>query len=287
MSCLCKKKLSAYTRLMRLDKPIGMLLLLWPTLWALWFAARGVPPISILIIFVAGVVLMRSAGCVINDIVDRPFDGYVARTKKRPLVTGFIKLKEAQILLLVLCAFSLICVLFLNWLTLALSVVGLFLTILYPYMKRVTYWPQVILGMAFAWSVPMAYAAVLGYCPWEALALFAITLVWTVSYDTIYAMVDRDDDLVIGIKSTAVRLQQYDIYFVTALHVLVLLGFFVFAIMQQLSFFFYPVLGVAASFVVYQWTLIRDRQPEKCFKAFLNNHWFGAVIFLGVVISIP
>lgn len=275
-----------YSQLMRVDKPIGTFLLLWPTLWGLWFAARGVPPISILLIFVAGVILMRSAGCVINDIVDRKWDGHVARTKERPLITGVVKLKEAKILALVLCLFSLICVLFLNHLTLWMSVIALFLTILYPYMKRITYWPQFILGVAFSWGVLMAYTAVTHHLPWEAVVLFLIAMVWTVSYDTIYAMVDRQDDILIGIKSTAVKLRDYDVMFITILHGIVLIGLFLFAHYQQLNFLFYLAWVFAAGLAIYQWTLIKGREPQKCFQAFLNNHWFGAVIFLGIALSI-
>lgn len=276
-----------YAQLMRIDKPIGTFLLLWPTLWGLWFAARGLPPITILLIFVAGVILMRSAGCVINDIVDRKWDGDVVRTKGRPLVTGLVKLREAKLLALVLCFFSLLCVLFLNRLTIFMAIIGLFLTLLYPYMKRITYWPQLILGIAFSWGVLMAYTAVTHNLSWEATELFLIALVWTVSYDTIYAMVDRPDDIRIGIKSTAVKLQHYDVIFVNVLHGLVLVGLFLFAKSQKLNYLFYVAWVIAVGLAVYQWWLIKEREPQKCFQAFLNNHWFGAVIFFGIALSMP
>jgi len=276
-----------YAQLMRVDKPIGTFLLLWPTLWGLWFAARGFPPISILLIFVAGVVLMRSAGCVINDIVDRKWDGHVARTKERPLVTGLVKLREAKILALILCLFALVCVLFLNRLTLFMAAIGLLLTLLYPYMKRITYWPQGVLGIAFSWGVLMAYTAVTDHLPWEAVGLFFISFVWVVSYDTIYAMVDRNDDLLIGIKSTAVKLRHYDVIFVNAPHGLSLVSMLIFAKSQHLNFLFYFAWVIAVGLALYQWTLIKEREPQKCFHAFLNNHWFGAIIFLGIALGMP
>jgi 4-hydroxybenzoate polyprenyltransferase len=280
------KKISAYLQLMRIKQPIGTLLLLWPTLWGLWFAARGMPPISILVLFIIGVVVTRSAGCVFNDITDRHFDGHVTRTRERPLVTGRINLGEALSLFFILSVLALCCVLFLNRLTLGMAFIAMLLMILYPFMKRITYWPQVVLGAAFSWGVLMAYTAVTNTLPWQAIALFFIALLWTVSYDTIYAMVDREDDVLIGIKSTAVRLKNYDVIFVTTLHVIVLVGLLLFAGQQKLSLLFYPAWSIALGLTFYQTHLIASREPEKCFKAFLNNHWFGAAIFVGIILSL-
>lgn len=278
-------KLSGYAQLMRIEKPIGTLLLLWPTLWGLWFAARGVPPHGILMTFIIGAIVMRSAGCVINDITDRRFDGQVSRTKKRPLITGQITVFEAVILFLVLSLLALCCAYYLNPLSWLMAGIGLILTVTYPFMKRITYWPQLVLGAAFSWGVLMAYTAVNDQLNLEAFALFLITFVWTVSYDTIYAMVDRDDDIRAGIKSTAVKLKSYDVLFVTTLHLFVLFGLLLFSIWQQLNMFFYIPWSASLVLVFYQTKLIRHRVPADCFRAFLNNHWFGALIFVGIVLS--
>lgn len=287
MISVSANKLRGYAQLMRIEKPIGTLLLLWPTLWGLWFAARGVPPLGILMTFVIGVVVMRSAGCVINDVTDRRFDGEVSRTKKRPLITGQITVFEAIILFLVLSLLALCCALYLNQLSWLMAGIGLILTVIYPFMKRITYWPQLVLGVAFSWGVLMAYTAVNNQLTLEAFILFFITFVWTVSYDTIYAMVDRQDDIRAGIKSTALKLKNYDVLFVTTLHLLVMFGLLFFSIWQQLSSFFYIPWSAALMLVFYQTKLIRHRVPEDCFRAFLNNHWFGALIFIGVIFSIP
>lgn len=284
---LSANKISGYAQLMRIEKPIGTLLLMWPTLWGLWFAARGVPPFGILITFLIGVVVMRSAGCVINDITDRHFDGQVSRTKKRPLITGQITVFEAFFLFLFLSVLALCCALYLNPLSWMMAGIGLVLTVIYPFMKRITYWPQLVLGLAFSWGVLMAYTAVTNHLSLEALALFLITFFWTVSYDTIYAMVDRQDDIRAGIKSTAVKLKSYDVLFVTTLHLLVLQGLLLFSMWQQLNIFFYIPWSAALALVFYQTKLIRHRIPEDCFRAFLNNHWFGALIFIGIVFSMP
>jgi 4-hydroxybenzoate polyprenyltransferase len=219
-------------------------------------------------------------------MTDRHIDGHVARTKNRPLVTGKIKLPEAMGLFLFLSILAFLCASFLNPLTLGMALIGLFLTILYPFMKRITYWPQLVLGVAFSWGVLMAYTAINNNLSWEAIELFFIAFLWSVSYDTIYAMVDRKDDIKVGIKSTAVKLGRYDVLFVTALHSTVLLGLLWFAQEQQLGSFFYIAWSIAVVLLIAQTALIRQREPEKCFKAFLNNHWIGAVIFLGVVFSI-
>ncbi|MBX9587051.1 MAG: 4-hydroxybenzoate octaprenyltransferase [Gammaproteobacteria bacterium] len=276
-------KVSAFLQLMRIKNPIGIFLLLWPTLWGLWFASKGTPPISILVIFILGVIITRSAGCVVNDIADRNFDGHVSRTKKRPLVTGRVQLVEALGLFILLSIIGFCCVLFLNGFTIIMSFLAILLMILYPFAKRITYWPQIILGIAFSWGVLMAYTAISNTLSWESFALFFIAFLWTLSYDTIYAMVDREDDLKIGIKSTAIKLHRYDVLFVTVLHSLVLLDLLLFSLQQKLSLLFYPFWMLAVALTLYQTKLISTRDPQKCFKAFLNNHWFGLFIFCGVV----
>lgn len=276
-------RISTYAQLMRLKKPIGIFLLLWPTLWALWFASDGIPQFSILTVFIFGVIITRSAGCVINDIADRHFDGYVERTKERPLVSGKMQAAEALGLFVFLSILGLLCVLFLNRFTIMMAVVAVALMTVYPFSKRITHWPQVILGVAFSWGVLMAYTAVLNTLTVESLELFLITFLWTLSYDTIYAMVDREDDKRIGIKSTAIVLQHHDVLFITVLHGLVLIGLLIFSFQQNLSWFFYPFWSAAVAITVYQTKLIATRDPQNCFKAFLNNHWFGLMILVGVM----
>lgn len=274
-----------YWQLARLDKPIGTLLLLWPTLWALWLASAGMPSFSLLVIFTAGVFVMRSAGCVINDYADRRFDGHVKRTASRPLPAGRLTAFRALLffLLLVLLAFALVWQL--NPFTIYLSVGGLLLAAIYPFMKRVTSLPQVILGMAFSWSIPMAYGAVNGQLSITCWLLFLANLLWTVAYDTMYAMVDRDDDLKIGVRSTAILFGEKDRLYIALLQLgtlglLVLAGW-----LEQLTFSYFMSLLLAAGFFLYQQWLIRHRQREACFRAFLNNNWVGMLIFGGVVLA--
>ncbi|VAW83651.1 4-hydroxybenzoate polyprenyltransferase [hydrothermal vent metagenome] len=275
-----------YAYLMRLDRPIGILLLLWPTLWALWVAGEGMPSLHVLITFVVGVVLMRAAGCVINDFADRKIDTHVERTKSRPLAAGRVSTKEALVLFVVLClsAFAMV-LFFLNTLTIALSVVAVLLASLYPFMKRYTYLPQFVLGAAFAWAIPMAFAAELGTVPAIAWLLFLITVLWTVAYDTMYAMVDRPDDLKIGVKSTAILFGRADRLIIGVLQVLVLGLLVVVGLSLDLNIIYYFSLAVALGLAVYQQTLIYERAPQNCFKAFLNNNWFGLVIFIGMMLS--
>lgn len=267
---------------MRLNRPIGTFLVLWPTLWSLWLAAEGAPAIKNLVIFVLGCVLMRSAGCVINDIADRNFDGRVARTKDRPLVHGEVATLEAVGLFALLCFAAFILVLFTNGLTIKLSFAGLALAACYPFMKRYTHLPQIVLGAAFAWAIPMAFAAETGTLPREAWLVFTATLLWTVCYDTFYAMVDRDDDLKVGIKSTAVLFGDMDRLMTGALQVLTLLTLILVGRRFDLGWFFYLSLIVAAGLFVYQQYLIRERQRPACFAAFLNNNWVGMVVFIGI-----
>jgi 4-hydroxybenzoate polyprenyltransferase len=279
------KKLSAYTQLMRLNRPIGILLLLWPTLWALWIASKGHPDKLILGIFILGTILMRSAGCVINDIADRHFDGKVARTKNRPLATGEVNVKEALSIFFMLCFFALILVLFLNPLCLLLALFGVLVTIIYPFMKRYTHLPQLVLGLAFAWGVPMAFAAQTNTIPLIAWCLFVSALIWPIIYDTMYALTDKSDDLKIGIKSTAILFGQKNNLILGVLQILLATLLFFIGLNLALNFLFNIFLIIAISFMIYQQFLIKDYDPKNCFKAFLNNNWFGFAIFLGFFCS--
>ncbi|WP_040977139.1 4-hydroxybenzoate octaprenyltransferase [Necropsobacter massiliensis] len=283
---LSKEKLTAYAQLMRLDKPIGTLLLLWPTLWALFLAAKTLPDLSLLLIFMLGVILMRAAGCVINDYADRHIDGQVKRTSQRPLATGRATPREAKILfaLLLFCAFIL--VLFLNYYAIALSLIAVLLAFIYPFMKRYTHLPQFFLGAAFGWSIPMAYAAVLERLPAECWLLFIANLAWTVAYDTQYAMVDRDDDLRIGVKSTAILFAQYDNKIIALLQFIALLALIAVGYLAQLHSAYFVLLSVAALFFIYQCKLTKNRTREDCFKAFLNNNYFGMCIFIAFLAGI-
>lgn len=276
------ERLHQYALLMRLHRPIGIFLLLWPTLWALWMASGGYPKVLVAIVFISGVILMRSAGCVINDYADRHFDPHVRRTRERPLASGQVNEREALILFVVLCLLAFSLVLLMNTLTIALSVVGALLAATYPFMKRYTHWPQVYLGVAFGWSIPMAFAAQTGHVPFLAWWLFFINILWTVAYDTLYAMVDREDDLAIGIKSTAILFGKADKVIVAGLHLAVLVLLFQIGQQQNLGRLYQLGLLAAAGLAIYQQWLIKDRIPQQCFQAFLNNHWFGAMIFAGL-----
>ncbi len=280
---LDRYRLRQYALLMRLDRPIGIFLLLWPTLWALWIAGEGLPDLWVMTVFILGVILMRSSGCVINDYADRDFDRHVARTANRPLTAGRVGGKEALALFAVLSLLAFVLVLTLNWLTVGMSVIGAVLAATYPYMKRHTYLPQVYLGLAFGWSVPMAFAAQTGEVPVIAWLLLLATVLWATAYDTMYAMVDRPDDLKIGVKSTAILFGAADrviIGIIQALLVLVLV-----VIGRQLDFglFYYSSLIVVVVLMVYQQYLIQNRDGMKCFKAFLNNNWVGIAVFVGIV----
>lgn len=280
-----KDTLIAYCQLMRLHKPIGIYLVLWPTLWALWLAAEGVPSLSVLCVFVLGVVLMRSAGCVINDFADRHIDGDVQRTKDRPLVTGAISAKHALLFFAALCLLAFLLVLSMNSLTIYLSVGGVVLAFIYPFMKRHTYLPQVFLGAAFAWAVPMAYAAQTNELPSIVWLIYMATLIWTVAYDTMYAMVDRDDDLKIGVKSTAILFGHADRAIIAFLQVLVVLTLCIIGQQEKLGEFYFLGVAVASVLFVYQQHLIRHRDRDACFQAFLNNNWVGLVIFIALLLD--
>jgi len=282
---LTQNKLLAYHRLMRTDKPIGALLLLWPTLWALWVATPGLPPLWILAVFVAGVWLMRAAGCVVNDYADRKFDGHVKRTANRPLPSGDVTEKEARTLFVVLVLLSFLLVLTLNTMTILLSVAALALAWVYPFMKRYTHLPQVVLGAAFGWSIPMAFAAVSESVPLSCWLMFLANILWAVAYDTQYAMVDRDDDLQIGIKSTAILFGRQDKLIIGILQVAVLGLMVAIGYLNQLNGAFYAAVAAAGVLFIYQQKLIANRERDACFKAFLNNNYVGLVLFVGLAIS--
>ena len=279
---LPKTKLIALSRLIRLDKPIGTLLLLWPTLWALWIAAAGVPDLKLLFIFVAGTFLMRSAGCIVNDLADRHLDGSVARTLDRPLVTGAVTVYEALIFCAVLCMTAFGLVLFTNSLTILLSLIAVLLAAIYPFLKRYTNLPQIVLGAAFSWSIPMAFAAQTGELPPALWLLYTGNLLWTVAYDTKYAMVDREDDLKVGVKSTAILFGDSDRLVIGCLQGLCLLALYLAGQRFDLSIIYNCSLMVVAALFIYQQQLIRDRSPEACFRAFKHNNWVGLTIFVGI-----
>lgn len=276
----------AYAQLMRLDKPIGSLLLLWPTLWALFVASEGVPPFSIFVIFVLGVIVMRAAGCVINDYADRHIDGSVKRTSQRPLATGRATPTEAKYLFAVLISIAFLLVLQLNFYTIGLSVIAVGLAIVYPFMKRYTHLPQFVLGMAFGWSIPMAFGAVGESLPLACWLLFFANLAWTVAYDTQYAMVDRDDDLRIGVKSTAILFAQYDNKIIALLQFTTLLLLVFLGRLNQYGLGYFIALALVATFFIYQCWLTKKREREACFKAFLNNNYVGLGIFISILIGI-
>lgn len=279
-----KDRLIQYGYLCRLHRRIGIYLLLWPMLWALWIASDGKPDPLVLSVFVLGTVVMRSAGCAINDFADRRFDPYVARTKDRPLVVGTVKPAEAVGVFLVLSLVALGLVSLTNALTVKLAFVGLALAALYPFTKRFTYMPQIVLGAAFAWAVPMAFAAQTGGIPVIAWLLYTAALLWTTAYDTIYAMVDREDDLKIGVKSTAILFGEGDVLITMFLQGLALFALLLAGRQLQLGIYYYCGILAAAGLAIYQFRLIRSRQPADCFKAFLNNHLFGMAIFIGLLL---
>lgn len=276
-------RLPFYFQLMRLDKPVGIYLLLWPTLWALWIAGEGSPSIANSIIFILGVVIMRSAGCVINDYADRHVDAHVERTQHRPLAQKVITEKQALGLFAGLCLTAFILVLFTNEFTVYLSFGGLALASMYPFMKRYTHLPQVVLGAAFAWAVPMAFAAEQNALPDVVWLIYAATVTWTVAYDTQYAMVDREDDLKIGVKSTAILFGNADTFIIGVLQCFTLLAFLMIGSKIGAHWPYYIAVCVAGGMFGYHQMLIRQRDRDNCFKAFLHNHWVGAVMFIGLV----
>lgn len=279
-------KARAFWQLARFDRPIGSLLLLWPTLWALFLAGDGFPKLDVLVVFVLGVVFMRAAGCVINDFADRNVDGHVKRTANRPMPSGKVSEREALGLFILLVLVSFLLVLTMNNLTIMLSVVAVILAAAYPFMKRYTHLPQLVLGAAFGWSIPMAYAAQSGALPAVAWLLFAANILWTIAYDTLYAMVDRDDDLKVGIKSTAILFGRFDKLIVGLLQLATIMLLIAIGGILQLNQGYYWALLLASALFVYQQMLIQSRQREQCFKAFLNNNYVGMVIFIGISLSV-
>jgi 4-hydroxybenzoate polyprenyltransferase len=280
-----KERLRQYALLARLDKPIGIFLLLWPTLWGLWIAAEGFPDTNVLIVFILGVVLMRSAGCVLNDIADQRFDPLVSRTQSRPLASGKVSALEALIVAISLIFIAFLLVLTMNWLTVQLAFVAVILAGLYPFMKRYTYLPQFFLGLAFGWAIPMAFAAQTNTLPNIAWILLIANILWSVVYDTMYAMVDREDDLKIGVKSTAILFDDADRVIIGIIQALVLITLVMIGRQSELGTIYYISLAVASCFFLYQLSLIWNRKPEQCMKAFLNNNWFGLIIFIGIFLN--
>jgi len=277
---IATQKLMGLSQLMRLEKPIGALLLLWPTYWALWISAEGLPTLSVFIVFTVGVFLMRAAGCVINDFADRKIDGQVKRTMNRPLATGVVSSKEALTLFFALLVASFLLVLTMNSLTIGLSFVAVALAATYPFMKRYTHLPQVMLGAAFGWSIPMAFAAQSNALPPEMWWLFTANLCWTVAYDTYYAMVDRDDDIKIGVKSTAILFGRYDRIAIAILQMLTLGCLIKVGLLTSLSWIYYGGLVLIAALFIRQTMQTKTRDRDACFKAFLDNNWVGFILFI-------
>jgi len=278
-----KERVRQYGLLMRVDRPIGTLLLLWPTLWALWIAAEGKPDPYITLVFILGVFIMRSAGCVINDYADRELDPHVARTRARPLAAGHVTPNEALLLFLALCLLALALVLTLNRLTLLLSLAAVPLAASYPFMKRYTYLPQIHLGVAFGWAVPMAFAAQTNSVPPIAWLILTGVVLWAVAYDTMYAMVDREDDIYVGVKSTAILFGELDRLMIGVVQICFFMVMLLVGDQLDLGHYYYLSLALAAGLSIYQQYLIRLREPSACFRAFLNNNWVGAVILLGLI----
>ncbi len=278
--------MNVYFRLMRLDKPIGIYLLLWPTLWALFLASNGFPNIKILLIFIFGVVLMRSAGCVINDYADRKIDHLVKRTRNRPITSGKVTPKSALVLFFILISLAFVLVLMTNWLTICLAFIALFLAILYPFTKRWTHLPQFVLGVAFAMSVPMAFAAINNNVALSAWWVFLAAVLWTVAYDSMYAMADRDEDLKIGVKSSAILFAKYDRLVIGLLQIGLLLVLIKIANIFNLGFFYDISLVLSACLMIYHQNLIKNREKKACFDAFLHNHYIGLLIFIGIAFSL-
>jgi 4-hydroxybenzoate polyprenyltransferase len=276
--------MNEYINLMRLNKPIGIFLLLWPTLWALWLAGHGKPDIRIVVVFVLGVIIMRSAGCIMNDIADRKVDGLVERTRHRPLATGKINTANALILFFILMSIAFLLVLLLNRFTIFLAIMGALLAVGYPFLKRVTHLPQLGLGLAFAWGVPMAFAALTNAVSAKAWILFVAAVIWPVIYDTMYAMVDRDDDIRVGIKSTAIIWGNADKIMIGLLQSIFLILMIGCGILFHLKTIYFFSLFLVLLFFMYQQWLIKDRNRERCFQAFLNNNWVGMIIFAGIIV---
>jgi 4-hydroxybenzoate polyprenyltransferase len=277
-------QLRNYAKLMRIDKPIGVWLLLWPTLWALWLAGKGHPDQGLFVVFMCGVFVMRSAGCVLNDYVDRKIDPYVERTRTRPIASGAVAPTEALLLFVALASIAVGLATMLNRPARMLAIVAAGLTVAYPFIKRYVSIPQFVLGIAFGWAVPMAFAAQTGRTPPLAWLVFGVAVVWAVIYDTFYAMVDRDDDRKLGVKSTALLFGEVDLFVIAGLQLLMLAALTFVGLRAELGFWYYLSVASAASLMAYHQWLARDRQPAGCFAAFLNNHYIGLIVFIGIVL---
>ncbi len=280
-------KLFLYAKLVRLDKPVGIFLLLWPTLWALWFAAEGMPDILILVVFILGVIVMRSAGCAINDYADRDIDPHVARTRQRPLASGALQPKDALLVFTVLILIAFLLVVFvLNRLTLYFAIGGVLLAASYPFMKRLHFLPQVHLGIAFAWSIPMAFTAVTNtYPPPLAWLLFTSAVLWTTAYDTMYAMADREDDVRIGVKSTAILFGEMDKFVIAILQAFVVVCLVLVGVQADMGWVYYLFILISIGFFIYQHILLKHRLADRCINAFLNNQYYGLIIFIGIALD--
>lgn len=272
-----------YIRIARLHRPIGIFLLLWPTLWALWIASRGTPEFSLLLIFCLGVVIMRSAGCVINDIADQQFDGSVARTVERPLVTGALSRRQAVGFALFLLVLALMVAAFLDWRTLALTPVALLLTFIYPLTKRFFSLPQLFLGLAFGWSIPMAWFAVTGHLPADAWLLYAVAILWAIAYDTQYAMADRDDDIKLGLRSSAILFGRADRAMIATIQLIMLLCLIWIGLRRELAISYFILVGLTLPFFAWQYYTTRTREPAACQAAFRHNHYVGLWLFIACV----
>jgi 4-hydroxybenzoate polyprenyltransferase len=283
MTSHLQKKLVAYAQLMRLHKPIGIWLMLWPILWALWIAGDGHPPVNIVLVFIFGVIVMRAAGCVINDIWDRDIDKHVPRTQMRPIAAGIVSVKEALVLAAILLIVAFLIVLNLNLYTILLAIAAVIGVWIYPLMKRITYYPQVVLGLVFNWGVLLVFSAMQNTVPTIAIVLLATSLLWTVAFDTLYAIPDRPADLKIRMKSTAILLGDMDRFGVIVLQLLFLLGLVIVGHLTQMNIYYYLGLIVVLALLVYQWWMIRKRDPEQCFAAFLHNNWVGVIVLLSIV----
>jgi 4-hydroxybenzoate polyprenyltransferase len=285
MSLAVAERVREYARLVRLDRPVGIYLVLWPTLWALWLAGAGRPDLLVLTVFVLGTVLMRSAGCAINDYADRHFDGHVARTRNRPLAIGSITPREALAVFAVLSLAAFVLVLLLNRLTVMLSIAGVVIAASYPFMKRYTHLPQAHLGVAFGWGVPMAFAAQTDAIPTAAWLLFMANVFWSLIYDTMYAMADREDDLKIGVKSAAILFGRHDRLIIGLMQVVMFALLALTGASFGLGAVYFAALAAAVGFAVYEQYLIRGRDPDACFQAFLNNHYLGMTVFVGIALD--
>ncbi|MCX7124122.1 MAG: 4-hydroxybenzoate octaprenyltransferase [Gammaproteobacteria bacterium] len=281
-----RARFTDYCHLIRLHRPIPILLMLWPTLWGLWIASSGIPAWKYLVIFIAGVIVMRSAGDIFNDLADRKLDGFIERTQMRPLATGRISVKAALAFAFILCLIALGLVLMLNTLCLILAFVGLALAIAYPFMKRIIHFPQVVLGIAYNWGIVMAFAAVQNHTPWQAWYLLAIAVIWTVAYDTMYALADKKDDLKTGIKSTAVLFGNHYHAWIATLQAITWIGLLAFGLLQHFHWIFYLCLMLTLPFFIYQHTLLPEHQIKRCIQAFNNNQWIGLLITIGIAFSL-